>query len=233
MHFEILPRKVFKLNCYIIFCLLIINLLTNVFKHYFYLGNFNDLAFNLMQMFNFNTERNIPTLFSALLLVFASILLAFIAYERKQLQQSYVMWFMLSFIFLFLTIDEVSSFHESLTPFLNKHLKTSGLLYFSWVIPYGIATLLIGLGSLRFLASLPTQTKKLFIYAGLIFVSGAIGIEMISGFYAQKNGDFNMLYACLYSIEETFEMFGIALFIYALLGYIANQFKSPSFSFRV
>lgn len=230
MRFEILPKKLFKLTCYTILALLIINLITNVFKHYFYIGNYNDLTFNLLQMFNFDTERNIPTLFSVFLLAFASILLGFIGYVYRQLKQSFMPWTLLSLIFLFLALDETSSFHESLTPFLNGHFEANGLLYFSWVVPYGVITLLIGLSFIKFLASLPTHTNKLFIYSGLIYVSGAIGIEMLSGLYAQQNGDFNMVYTCLYSIEETLEMFGIALFIYALLNYIAKEFEPPTFS---
>lgn len=229
MRFEICPKKVLKFICCIILILLVINLFANVFTHYFYLGDFNDLAFNMLQMFNFNTEKNIPTLFSTILLMLASALLAFIGIENKQLKQSFLPWLMFSLGFLFLTVDELSSLHERLTPYFRSHFQATGLLYYSWVIPYGIATFLIGLGSLRFLARLPADTKKLFICSGLIFVSGAIGVEMISGMYAQEHGEFNMFYAFLYTIEERLEMLGVAIFIYALLTYIAKNFKSPTF----
>lgn len=54
---------------------------------------------------------------------------------------------------------------------------------------------------------------------------GAIGFEMLGGRYAELYSNKTILYALLYTCEEFLEMFGVALFIYALLSYIVDEFK--------
>jgi len=78
-------------------------------------------------------------------LLIASILLSFIASAHKKTNSPYVLWAILAAIFLFFSIDEISSIHESLTAPVREIFNTSGLLFFAWVIPYGIFSMLIAL----------------------------------------------------------------------------------------
>jgi hypothetical protein len=98
---------------------------------------------------------------------------------------------------------------------------TSGLLYDAWVIPYGIAMVIAGIIFIPFLIRLPRKTMILLVIAGAIYVSGAVGVEMIQGDYEEIHGTQNIIYSVSVVIEESMEMFGIALFIFALLKYIS------------
>ncbi|MGY8769769.1 MAG: hypothetical protein ACKVH8_15225 [Pirellulales bacterium] len=69
----------------------------------------------------------------------------------------------------------------------------------------------------------------LFLFAGGVFVSGAIGIEVLSATIADANGENNLAYACVVTLEEACEMFGVVIFIYALCDYIERDIGSLSF----
>ncbi|MDV2991298.1 MAG: hypothetical protein N4J56_000952 [Chroococcidiopsis sp. SAG 2025] len=86
----------------------------------------------------------------------------------------------LSVIFLFLAIDEFASLHEKLIEPIHSKLNTSGF-YFAWVIPGAAFTFVCLLIFTRFLGHLPTQTRRLFLLAGSLYVGGTLGMEMIGG----------------------------------------------------
>ncbi len=97
-----------------------------------------------------------------------------------------------------------------------------GALYFLWVVPYGVATVVIGLAYLKFVWALPKRTRLHFIMAGVIFLTGALGVEMLGAREADLYGYDTVIYCFLYSVEEMLEMLGVVLFIYALLSYLAQ-----------
>jgi len=214
------PQKILKINVSLILFLLSANLLGIISRFYFD----HDTVYGLIELFDFNKEKNIPSLYSSIALVVVSVLLWSIAMIHKNIKLSYVMWLGLSLIFLFLAIDETSSIHERLGKPTRDVFKTSGLLYFAWVIPYGIALVVFIVGYAKFLFNLPRNTMILFIVSGATFVSGAIGFEMLGGRQAYLYGANNVLYSIYYTCEEFLEMIGIAIFIYTLLSYMVDQF---------
>jgi len=173
----------------------------------YYLGY--DNIFGLIPQFNLNSEQNIPALFSTLILLLSSILLAIIAYAVNKTGASYFYnWLGLSLIFLFLSMDESLSFHESMTVPLRKGLNTSGILFYAWVIPYGIALLILIFLYLKFFISLPAKTRKLFIIAAVVYLLGVIGIELMGGRIDEQIGRHNATYVVYSTIEEVLEMGG-------------------------
>jgi len=66
----------------------------------------------------------------------------------------------------------------------------------------------------------------LFIIAGVIFVTGAIGLDFVSELYYQK-GQLDLTYVIISTFEETQEMVGILIFIYALMSYIDSELIGP------
>jgi hypothetical protein len=71
---------------------------------------------------------------------------------------------------------------------------------------------------------------KLFVLSGAIFVTGAIGFEMLGGKVIQEQG-FTVEYAIYYTIEESLEMVGVVIFIFTLIGYIASHSEKIVFVF--
>jgi len=195
----------------------------------YYLENKNILGnrFN----FSFNKEGNVPSVYSAFAILFSSVLLYIVAKSTKGMEKYYY-WMGLHFIFIFLFLDELFSFHEKLAQPTRELLSTSGIFTFAWIIPYGIALFIFTLVYLRFLFYLPKKTKYLFIIAGIIYVAGALGMEMVGGVIKEMYGRDNLYYAIEYTIEESLEMIGIVIFIYALMDYICKNISSITLAIK-
>lgn len=225
------PRKTMRFLLCVVLGLVLASL-AGQFSVYFLPGY--PLRDSFALLFNASGEQNFPSLYSASALLLCSILLAIIAYAKKVARERYVRhWRALSILFLYLSLDEFLSFHEGMSEPLRSAFDTSGFLYFSWVIPGAIFTLICLLLFLRFLTHLPAKTRRLFLIAGTIFVSGAIGMEVVDGKYASFYGEQNMTFAILTSIEEFLEMLGIIVFIYALLLYISSYIKGVGLRIRI
>ncbi|MBA5763113.1 hypothetical protein H2O73_12195 [Vibrio sp. 404] len=217
MKLELSPKKILTVHIALIILLLCANVLSRMKLVYF--GD-------AITLFDFNAERNVPTFFSGFMILVCSALLYLIAVEHKKEQLSSIPWFGLSFIFLFLSFDEIVSVHETFTVPVRETFETSKLLYYAWVLPYGVALAIFVVTYSKFLLKLPKKTMALFVLSGSIFVIGAIGFEMLGGGQAETLGIDNTLYFIFYTCEEFLEMLGIAIFLYSLLLYITTDAKS-------
>jgi hypothetical protein len=191
-----------------------------------------DNLFGLIHLFSLNAEENIPALYSTISLLFCAILLGLIAVGTKETGGRFTLhWAFLSLVFVFLSMDEALSFHESSTVPLRKFLNTSGVLFYAWIIPYALAVLVLFLVYLRFLLNLNRQARNHFFLAGLIYVSGAMLFEIPGGIYDEAFGRHTPVYALISTVEELLEMGGILLFIYALTSYISAEFPQLRLGF--
>jgi len=226
MKFEINPKSVLISILIFIIFLLIANLAGVVSTYYFK----HDSVYGLVPLFNFTLENNIPTLYSSVALIMSSFLLAVIAIGHIRQNEPYIAWFGLSIIFLFLSVDETASIHEKLIDPVRDSLDLSGLLYYSWVIPYDIALIALVVLYTRFLLRLGKNIRILFIVSGAIFITGAIGLELLGGLQHDLHGVYNIKYQLISTCEELFEMLGVMIFIYALLSYIEQKFGKLTIS---
>lgn len=216
------PKKVVVFLGTIIICLIVANMVGIV--SYYYFGS------HRIALFDLDKEANIPTLYSSVTLLLCAGLLTFIATARKrQAKREYLYWAGLVVIFLFLSVDETAGLHENLIRPLRTALNTSGVLYFAWVIPYGIFAIAMMIIYSRFLFSLAVRIRYLIIFAGLLYVAGALGGEIIGGPWAELHGQENITYALMTTCEELLEMTGILVFIYALMSYIASELSDLFF----
>ncbi|WP_439153382.1 hypothetical protein [Winogradskyella sp.] len=201
----------------------------NLVGRYIQFGNVDLSEYIARTVYNaldFNTESNFPTLFSSLLLFSNSILLFIIANGYKSNFKLYNYWLGLAIVFSFLGLDEMLHIHEHLVIPVRSLFDTSGYLYFAWLIPYLIITAFFGLVYLNFFRQLPSRTLKLFTFSAILFLSGAVGLEAVSGSHAEFNGEYTITYFILYTIEESLEMLGSIVFLYALLDYKSTAFQS-------
>ena len=205
-------------RCFIVLVAVLVALHAGVQVARFITGN--DRLFGLVYMFSLGADGNVPTLYSSFALLFSALLLAAIA-SRAAADRGY--WWVLSLAFLFLTLDESLEIHEKLFGPLRQSLHTSGLLHYAWVIPYGIGAAAFGLAYVRFLMRLPRRTAVIFVVAGLAYVGGAVGMEMIGGLLFEESGSRSAVYVLAQSVEEILEMGGIVLFIYALADYVERH----------
>ena len=218
MQLTLQPRQVVRPLFGVVLMLTVINSVVLFF--YFYIPD--DEVYGLVDLFDFDIEGNIPTLYSAVAMLFSAALLWCIAHlpgRDRDRQRAY--WMGLSAVMAFLAIDEGTAIHENASDLLERYMVAEGFLYFLWVVPYGIATLALAGIYLRFVFALPSDTRRLFFAAGFIFLTGALGIEMLGAREADLHGTSTIWYCVLYTVEEFSEMTGVVVFIYGLLTHIA------------
>lgn len=178
----------------------------------------------LVLLFNINRESSIPTWYASLLLFGCAVLLGLIGQVQslhQPGQRRY--WRGLAVIFLFLSIDEAAEIHERLTEPLQMMFGASGPLYFAWMIAYIPLVVVFGLVYFRFWLNLPARTRRLFLLSGVLYLGGAIGVEMIGANIWYQDGGTSLYYSTIGTIEEFFEMLGAATLIYTLLTHMAGE----------
>lgn len=224
------PAKIAVALSLIVCSLLTAHLTTQALRVY---GGY-DFQLGLQRQFNLDLENNIPSWYASSALFLCAFLLGVIgvAKQHEQAPRSR-QWLGLAAIFLYLSLDEAASLHEMAMPLgralLNQLGVSSGYLHFAWVIFGMIAVSIVGFSYLGFLRALPTATKRMFVIAGMLYVAGALGIEIFGGKVASQGEMDSMFYAVLVAVEEGLEMFGIVLFNYAVLSYIRQQDMAVSF----
>ncbi len=180
------------------------------------------------QIFMLDHEQNVPTYFSTVILLTAAALLSLIATLKRRRSERYSLhWTALSLIFLYMSMDELVGLHEMVGSRLGGVGSTTGPFYYASTIFTLTMVVLVGLSFFRFLLHLPRSSAMLFVAAGGLYVTGALGMEMIGGMVDQSVGTTGILYLAVTTLEETCEMAGVVLFIYALLHYLSTALHEP------
>ena len=194
----------------------------------------HEYAFGLIDTFNLNFENNVPTFFATFMLVACAALLTVTARQYATAGGGAAWWKWLAILFVFLAVDEDASLHELLIQPLRERLPVAGPLYFAWVVPYGLAVVVVGLAYVRFVWSLPVRTRRLFVAAGSVYLTGALGLELAAGWYlSQGDALEDLRYSLLVAVEESLEMSGIVLFIYALLDHLQQRLGGEPLLIRI
>lgn len=221
---DIAPRRVARLLTGLVLFLLLAHVGGAVLTH----GFGRDWGFGLIPAFNLDAEGNVPTWVAAAGLLLCALLLGLIAGAKRAAAARFAPhWRGLAVGFAFLSLDEAAQLHELLAAPLRGRLRTSGALsggwlYDAWVIPYAALALAVGLAYLRFLAELPARTRRLFLIAGGCYVTGALVMEVVSRpAQALAARHPTLAYHASVLSQEAGELAGIAIFLYALLAYIA------------
>lgn len=167
--------------------------------------------------FGFDMENNIPTYFSAILCyLIATICLVRIFYNDI-INKTKIALGSIGLAFAYVGTDEIMAIHETFVEKVNKYYKFDGLLHFSWVIPGFIFLLsFVAINSFFYLSFSKKSQVRLTI-ALFVYISGAILMEMISGYTICEIGDANSLYKAMTTAEESLEMLGLILFVQTII----------------
>lgn len=199
----------------------------------------NPLVMALAWFFNVNKEGNLPSLYSTLALLVCSALLTFIGSIKVSQKAKYaIQWLLLGLIFMGAAWDEGVQVHERLinsqiteAVFAALQIEPTGVFAFgSWIVIVLPILFLLSLYFLRFFLHLPKQQKRLIILSGGLFLSGSVITELFGSLLWESSG-YNMVtapYILIVALEESLEMLGVAVLIYALLNYISEAIGSFS-----
>lgn len=220
------PRLLMR-NLLIVFSFLFaLNLITLIVRF----GFGYPTARGFVPMFNFDDERNIPTMYSVFLFGLASMN-CFLA--AKIDQRSSGKWFLLGYVFIFLSIDEFVSIHERLIPIFREVFSASGFFYFAWIIPYFVFVLILFLILFNWLRHLPNSVRNGMLLAAVIFNSGVFLMEGISGWYSDGVPErADAIYYTIVTVEESLEFLGLILFNYILVKYLTNSLDYLQIQFK-
>lgn len=94
--------------------------------------------------------------------------------------------------------------------------------HFLWVVPGLVLSTLIGLSLLKFIRRLPAKAARGIIAGGVIFLAGALGMEILSGLWSFRYGE-NAYYQLWVTLEECMEMTGISVALVSLLSVVRFQ----------
>lgn len=181
------------------------------------LGCLHLFFYGRILVFDLDRELTFATYFSAFIF-FANSLVAGTIYQlqRKSYEASKG-WLFIAFVFFYLTLDEVGSFHESLIPLLKRNVPSLGSIFNSnkyWVVVLAPFIVLIIIYFTWFLF------KKLKVYP-LIFTGVVIaillwmfiiGLELWEGYTSST-----YIYKSL--VEEESEMLSSTLFLTCFLAF--------------
>lgn len=180
--------------------------------------------------FHLDNEINIPSFYSSVILLYSSILLLKNYYATKSHSPD-LYWKVLSAVFLYLATDEFLSFHERLIMPIRSYFNLEGYFYYSWILVGAIFVSIVFFTALPFLRRIPKNIAFRFCIAGFIYVTGAIGVEMIGSNEAFNSGyvygwqntfERGLTYAIIVTVEETLEICGILYFNYALVQHLKD-----------
>jgi hypothetical protein len=164
----------------------------------------------LLPKLSLSYEGNLPTWFSSCLLLMCSIAAGAIATTRPPMHRH---WWGMCLVAGWMSLDEAAELHEHLSGLFNTH----GVLYFDWVIPAAMIVVAIAALYIPFLRVLDSVTRRDLLVAGVVYVTGALLMELPLGWITEHSGMETLRYALVDWVEETMEMIGATLAFVALL----------------
>ena len=209
--------------------IIIVLLLMNIAVLYSKLFLGHGSLFGLVWLFNFNEEKNIPALFATFLILINSALF-YLLYKEGIAQPKNTRWRILSYVFIFLALDELFSFHEELIVPLREFFDASGLLYFTWVIPYVIFVVALSMYMIPLFFKMDRRYLAMYLISGTLFISGAVIVELFEGRHFERFGDDVWFYAFV-TFEELLEITGMALCMFTSIHYLHTKCESIDFLF--
>jgi len=214
--------------------ILLLGLASYLFTHFTGHGS----LLGVIRLLDVGDEQSIPTYFSVLNLLLASILLLviYIFESRKQIKGS-LFWLLLSLVFFYLSVDESASIHENFvevnTFLVNKGVINQVLDTHQW-LPFSLLFLvLFSFVFIPFFKHLNKVTLRNFFIAGFVFISGAVGLEYLgavmleTGFVESRS---DLIFAIRRLCEEGLEIYGIVIFNCVLYQEILKRDISISFN---
>lgn len=159
-------------------------------------------------------ERNPSTWFSAAILGLAGAAAWAIGRGRADVG----IWNVVAAIFAVLSLDEVATFHE----WLGAVPGIPGIGSRGWVGAGLLLAAIVAARLLRWALSLEATLQLALFLGGAVFLTGAVGFEVISGNRQASHGT-DAVYWTLATVEENLEMLGVLVVLRGLLRHLAER----------
>ena len=175
--------------------------------------------FELSNRVDFDDEVSLPTWFSQfLLLAIGATALLIARFEKAKSRRR--AWTFIGVAGVLMSIDEVGSIHEFI-------LQSAHLAYYGEIVPtaavnaWVLALPFIAVGGILFLwwmyRTLPLRTVVLLMISGVVYLTGAAGLELFSNDFAKTSF---MYQGTMTALEESLEMIGSIMVLATVVSYL-------------
>jgi len=191
------------------------------------MGGFEHALVRVMfSLFFLDGEGNLPSLYSTWLFLINAILFLMVRKAAGLNGDSQKIWLVLSIVFVFLALDESISIHERLIDPLRQAWHATGVFYYAWIIPYGIGVGLLAIIAIPVFWRMQKRIRFYFGLSAVVYLFAVIGLEMISGQYlVMMNEKKDIVWILMVTLEESLEMVGLIILVYALLLLLRNKYN--------
>lgn len=182
-------------------------------------------SWSWLELLDLNRESSLGTwVAGTLLTVLALVCLACGLQERRRGGRWERNWALLAVAFAYVSIDEVLAVHERVAPPVREALDLDGALYFAWTLPALVLVAVFGLVQLGFLTALPRTTRTRLLAAAGLFLTGAVGLELVeSAVFTAAGNEFTLTFDGLSAVEEVLELSAVVLALRALLLHVVDR----------
>lgn len=184
----------------------------------------NGVIFELSNRFDLDDEVSVPTWFSQFLLLAIAFFCGLSAMLHSGDKAKKAAWWLLAGLGAALSIDESASLHEFILQVIHVYLYNEAqptLLSNAWWYLLPFILILAGALAIYIFRKLPKKTAIFFIVGGSLFLIGSVGFDAVN-IAVEKASFANQ--GLLVAAEETLEIAGSLVILYAVISYLENNF---------
>jgi hypothetical protein len=183
------------------------------------------LIFELSNRFDFDDEVSLPSWYSFIILFLVSASAAF-AYLLENSPKKRFAWLVLAILYLLMSIDEAAGLHEFVLQTMHNiyYLDQDPLVSKNaWWLALPFILIAISALGIMVYKALPRRTVSLMAIGIVLFMIGAVAIDALTATvplqtYANQG--------LLVALEESLEIIGTLIILYAILMYIEQNHKA-------
>lgn len=169
-----------------------------------------------VELIDMDREMSIPTFYAVLLAFTCSGVLALLsAHARRTSDRQWWRWGLLSAFFFVMALDDGAAVHERVNSFLEKRGGDGALWQRPWVyvgLAVVAALVVVVFDALR---TLPRDLGRRVVLAGVVFLGGAVGMEVVGGLICESGDCRDWPFVVQVAVEESLELAGLSLFLLA------------------
>lgn len=167
----------------------------------------------LLDLFYFNSEKNITALFSSYLFIIIALFFHDLAATFSDQKKG---WMWLRNIAVYLACDEWFAIHDSV---LNVYgLGPFDIPYWVWV--YAVLCSFILIRLIPFIRFIPAYLFRFLVAGAAVFIGGAALMEVVT---YQSQHFFSIFFQIGLFFEDGLEMSGLLITIYGLISYFRSR----------
>ncbi len=166
-----------------------------------------------LDLFDVDTEANVPTMFSSALL-FTCAYTAKLMSTRASALKERRGFLLIAVLLAIVAADEALALHERCAAVLLDELDARGMTRL-WVWGFG-AVIVASLAAMLIPFFRALESRRLrsgLLVSAVVYVMGALGFEVLGQHYAATHGWSDPMYVTLSAIEELLEMCGPLIFL--------------------